>query len=444
MLLKKLNFSLLIFLVLTLTLRIHVSAQTTPADPEMIRAARTMLHYFDTIYQKKMLGAMRGPDQALKVQQLTGEYPAMVEEDLTGWHETAWSDTYTSRVQEHINAMKEIWKEKKAIPGMCWHWGNPLTGGGTYTASKEKLTAEQFNNIVTEGTDEYNTMMEDLRKHADYLQQLTDENIPLIWRPLHEIDGGWFWWTDKTNPENTVKLWKIIYSYLVNERDMHNLIWVYSAGLGNPTKKDMEYRRSFYPGSAWCDMVGIDLYGWDYRDKGIYEFWNTSQSYQEAYDVMKALAPDKLILLAETDAMPNMEKTFQEHQNFAKWLWAMPWWADDERNPDEWIMQTYTHENVIMQHELPDFADTSTMTNVAGQSVNQHLFSLYPVPCGDVLSVDPYGNYELLVISLTGTSVIKTHSGNQIDTSDIPPGVYFLSIKTEHVAELKMFVKTAN
>lgn len=103
-----------------------------------------------------------------------------------------------------------------------------------------------------------------------------------------------------------------MYNYLVKEREMHNLIWVYSAGVGNPKEKDMKYRRSFYPGDEWVDMVGIDLFGWYSRDTGIHHFNNTTQSYQEAHDVMKQLAPKKLVLLTETDAMPIWKKHLKD------------------------------------------------------------------------------------------------------------------------------------
>ena len=441
MILKKLNFPILILFALNLTIKIPVSAQTKPADPKMIEEARILLHYFDTIYQKKMLGAIRLPSQAAKIQQLTGEYPAMVEEDLTGWHKTAWSATYTNRVQEHIDNMKEIWRDKKAIPGMCWHWGNPLTGGGTYTASKVKLTAEQFSNIVTEGTDEYNKMMEDLRKHADYLQQLTDEDIPLIWRPLHEIDGGWFWWTDQNKPENTAKLWRIMYNYLVKEREMHNLIWVYSAGVGNPTKKDLEYRKSFYPGDEYVDMVGIDLYGFDFRDTGVKEYWNATETYREAFNTMKELAPDKLIILTETNAMPNMEKTFNGDPNFAKWLWAMPWWAGNDENPDEWIKKTYTHEKVIMQPDLPDFEALATGSINYRQRHDQKQFSLYPVPCSDILSVNPEGEYDLMVYNSIGQIIDTENSASAIDIAGLSPGTYLLKIDSGRETVSRKFVK---
>jgi mannan endo-1,4-beta-mannosidase len=66
---------------------------------------------------------------------------------------------------------------------------------------------------------------------ADYLKQLADARVPVLWRPLHEIDGSWFWWTDAETPENTAALWRLMFDYFVNERELHNLIWVYNRKL---------------------------------------------------------------------------------------------------------------------------------------------------------------------------------------------------------------------
>jgi len=55
------------------------------------------------------------------------------------------------------------------------------------------------------------TVMDDLRQHADYLGQFAKARVPVLWRPLHEIEGGWFWWSDTKTPENTAKLWRMMF-----------------------------------------------------------------------------------------------------------------------------------------------------------------------------------------------------------------------------------------
>jgi hypothetical protein len=188
-------------------------------------------------------------------------------------------------------------------------------------------------------------------------------------------------------------------------------------------------------------MVGIDLYGWDFRDTGIKEYWNASETYQDAFDVIKQLAPEKLIIMTETDALPNMEKTFNEHPNFAKWLWVMPWWAANENNPEEWIKKTYTHENIIMQPDLPDFTKLATGKAKHKTSTPEINFTLYPVPCSDVLFVKPAGSYELQVFNSAGKLLNSINSSSEITTSFYQPGIYFLKINGVKNTVFKKFVK---
>ena len=385
---KKLKFTFVLIVLSVLEMHAQNALRMTiPSDSKMIQVSRNILSYFDTIYQQKQLGAMREHGQAEKLKEITGEYPAFVEEDLCGWKSPRWNQEYKNVVQQEIDAVKDIWLNKKAIPSMCWHWPNPLHEGGRFPDSKVKLTSEQFDNIVTPGTNEYNLMMDDLKKHADYLQQLSDLGIPLVWRPLHEIDGGWFWWTDTEKPENTANLWKIVYNYLVHEREFHNLIWLYCAGVANPTKKSTEDRKKYYPGDEWCDMVSIDLYNIDYQNTGILEFWNATQTYSQAFSIMEEIAPAKMKILAECEAMPNVEKTYSGDPNFARWLWAMPWYCDTGKNPADWILKTYTHANVIMQPDLPDFsAQISSVTKRIPDN-DKPVFSVFPNPFSDSVTI---------------------------------------------------------
>ena len=37
-------------------------------------------------------------------------------------------------------------------------------------------------------------MIKDIDLVGSYLKTLKDKGIPVIWRPLHEAGGRWFWW----------------------------------------------------------------------------------------------------------------------------------------------------------------------------------------------------------------------------------------------------------
>lgn len=297
-----------------------------------------------------------------------------------------------------------VYKERGAIPALTWHWPFPLQNNGRLRMSEWKVLdnpSEHFSNLiegevitlspmaqrvvderditalVTEGTPEHAMMMADLKRYMDILQPLADQNIPILWRPLHEADGFWFWWSDINKPENTVKLWKIVYDYVVNERGFHNLIWVYSAAMDNSTKRagvtrpilTPQERAEFYPGNEWCDIVGIDLYLWDHEETGtkkypvIADAPKINLSYRYFFEMMEQIAPGKLISLQECQAMPNVEKTVNAdapyHENFPRWLYQSPWYfgGDDwhNSNSEEWIKATFLHPSgyVLFLDDIP-------------------------------------------------------------------------------------------
>ena len=40
---------------------------------------------------------------------------------------------------------------------------------------------------------------------AEELKKLQEANVPVLWRPFHEFDGGWFRW-GKGGKDNFIKL----------------------------------------------------------------------------------------------------------------------------------------------------------------------------------------------------------------------------------------------
>lgn len=71
---------------------------------------------------------------------------------------------------------------------------------------------------------------------------------------------------------------------------------------------------------------------------------------------MQQVSPGKMPALAECQALPNADKMQNIDPNFAKWLWALPWWANTGANPCDWISKTYNHELVLTADEIPCFA----------------------------------------------------------------------------------------
>ena len=85
----------------------------------------------------------------------------------------------------------------------------------------------------------YDLLLEDMDAIAKELQKLRDAGVPVLWRPLHEASGGWFWWGSATTDRETYNaLFRYTKNYLTS-KGVHNFIYVYSPG--GPIASEAEY-----------------------------------------------------------------------------------------------------------------------------------------------------------------------------------------------------------
>lgn len=320
------------------------------ADRNLVPEARGVLGYLHSIYGKKVIygqstntgvGIGDWPNM-IQTYQASGKYPAMICIDLYGWNPPHWGESYRSVLQSYVKDAQRWWQERHGLVTMQYHWGNPLLPDGTAWVDNPKGAPHiDVGRVVAPGTEENRAAMLDLSRTADAMQPLADAHVPILFRPLHEIDGGWFWWTDRQKPENTAALYRMIFDYMVTRRKFHNLIWVYSAGV---QKDPVEFRRRFYPGEAYVDIAGVDVYsnqaGQDYH----------SDAYQNYYDVMKQVAPGKMLALCECDAVP--DPTIMESKG-PRWLYCLPWWPPGKDNPPAWVRHVANDALMITLDKLP-------------------------------------------------------------------------------------------
>ena len=64
------------------------------------------------------------------------------------------------------------------------------------------------------------------RHPADGLKELQDANVVVLWRPFHEMNGGWFWWGGK-DPDEFIRVWRHMFDYFTKTKGLDNLLWVY-------------------------------------------------------------------------------------------------------------------------------------------------------------------------------------------------------------------------
>lgn len=311
-------------LILTLT-AISPSAAQQPVNRNASREAREVLTYLASIYGKKSLLGYNVYPHTPDLYEQTGRHGALWEVDLS----PPFADA---------NAWAHHALDYRYLLSHHWHW----YFDGESAWKSERIHQVDVGAVVTPGTREYGIAIREMSAMADKLQVLRDAGVPVLFRPLHEIDGGWFWWTDPANPANTAALWRMMYDYFTNVRQLNNLIWVYSAGMADSS--DVSYRARFYPGAAFVDIAGIDLYGIDYR--------NAIGAYRTYFDLMKKVAPGKMLALTEVDGCPDPDKMAAGVT--PAWLYCMPWWGTPyPSHPVDWALRETRNDFMLTLERLP-------------------------------------------------------------------------------------------
>ena len=206
-------------------------------------------------------------------------------------------------------------KQKNVILAPLWHWNAPTklkdttcTGSGDtawWSGFYSTATTFDLKAALADPTGvDYLALIADIDKISLELKKFSDAGIPLLWRPLHEAQGGWFWW-GKSGPDELQALWKIMHDRMTNVNGLHNLIWVFTySGTADAT---------WYPGDDYVDIVGYD--GYDGK--------NANNPFKSQFATIKNRHDGKkLVGLTETGTIPNIESMQKEN---AWWAFFVTW-----------------------------------------------------------------------------------------------------------------------
>jgi mannan endo-1,4-beta-mannosidase len=239
--------------------------------------------------------------------------------------------------------------QEGGIVTFCWHWNAPekyLVNSsdqpwwkGFYTEG----TTIDLKKIMDGGDQEgYELLIRDIDAIADQLKILQNADIPILWRPLHEASGGWFWW-GASGPEAYCKLYQLLYDRLVNYHGIHNLIWVWNG-----------QNKEWYPGDAYVDIVGTDIY------PGERVYNSQSGKFNELVDWNGA--NKKIIAMTENGCMFDPDLAVRDN---AMWSYFAVWEGEfltlnstftlsEKYTETDMLKKVYTSDKVITLDELPD------------------------------------------------------------------------------------------
>lgn len=249
------------------------------------------------------------------------------------------------------------WSNEGGLVVFDWHWYAPCKECAFYAED----TSFELSNAVTEldialldytevqklyadGKISLETVMlvADIDNISRLMQQMEDENVTVLWRPLHEASGGWFWW-GASGAEAYKWLWQLMYERMTNYFGLDNLIWVWNG-----------QHADWYPGDEYCDIVSLDIYN------SAYDYSASPSNFAE----LSGWAENgKLVTMSECATMPDPELIVRDN---AYWLWFAVWNWDyivvngttelsDAYTSFEMMEKVYNSEAIITRDELPKF-----------------------------------------------------------------------------------------
>ena len=186
------------------------------------------------------------------IKDVVGDYPAIYGWDIAGIE----NDKANNIDGIPFDKMKQYIKESNqrgGITTISWHFDNPATGKSAWDNTPNSLKT------ILPGAKNHQKFISWLDKASDFFLSLKDKkgkNIPILFRPYHELTGGWFWWGKGNSTSEEFKaVWKFTLDYL-QKKGVHNLIYVYNTSSFS-SKEDF---LANYPGDDYADIISFDSY----------------------------------------------------------------------------------------------------------------------------------------------------------------------------------------
>ncbi|WP_407456882.1 glycosyl hydrolase [Fibrobacter sp.] len=307
----------------------------------------------------------------------SGHYPAIGGFDMLfaagGHHEEGWFRGYT---ENNLVMTEQLW-EMGGIPTYTWHWkvgedtvfytqgtpagfNNPGCTEGVMGTSNtntcfnytKAFKGEQCQEL-DETSQEYKDIVADVDIVSGYFKQLEEKGIAVVWRPLHEASGGWFWW-GVGSAECYVQLYRLVFDRMVNTNKLTNLIWVWN--INTDPKFGYDYsalNAAWYPGDAYVDIVAVDIYDPLIDHNSAANYFNK---------IVSDVGTNKMIALSENGAIPDIDSIAEDKAYWSYWMtWSQTWSGNflEKTTTDMW-KRNLDDERIIALDDMPGWDKVKT------------------------------------------------------------------------------------
>ena len=384
----------------------------------------------------------------------SGHYPAIGGFDMLfaagGRHEEGWFKGYT---ENNLVMTEELWN-KGGIPTFTWHWkvgedtifytqANGYKNAGCtegVTKTADDNTCFNYTLAFTDSTckeintssEIYQNIVNDVDIVSNYFLQLQEKDIAVVWRPLHEASGGWFWW-GVASAECYVQLYRLVFDRMVNTNGVKNLLWVWNINTDPTYGYDYSaLNGAWYPGDEYVDIVAVDIYDPLLNHNSGANYYNK---------IISEVGTNKLIALSENGAIPDIDSIAEDKAYWSYWMtWSQTWNGNFlDKTPTDMWKKNLDDERIIALDDMPGWADYDVGISPASK-VRSSTVTLSQQGRSLQLTVPSRSNVSLFslqgkLVQNIGTNLSAgTHT---VELSKIPQGVYIVRVQGQNAMTTK-------
>lgn len=195
----------------------------------------------------------------------------------------------------------------------------------------QHLTDDEWSQLVTDGTSLNKAWKGRLDTLSVFFDDLKAAGVAPLFRPLHEMNQGAFWWGGRGGANGTRKLWQMTHDYLTKTKGFDNIVWVWDVQDFTSLDGDIV---DYNPGTDYFDVAALDMYDVGYI--------------QHNYDLMLGAAGGKPIAIGECEQLPTSALLAKQ----PKWAFFMLWpdFIDENKGV---LPALYSAPNVITEDQMP-------------------------------------------------------------------------------------------
>ena len=314
----------------------------TPVNPHASASAKALLKFLADSYGRKIVTGQYVSDSTNReleqIYQVTGAYPLIRFADMQNYSRNGGNAAQATAVEDSL-----AWAQEGGIAGLSWYWNAPAGNASIYakdttfdlsaavtdkdiaTATDAQLSQMAASGEISEGC---YAMIQDIDAVSEQLKKLADADVPVLWRPLMEAGGDWFWW-GASGADAYRWLWELMYTRMTEYHQLNNLLWIWNGQSSSYQVDKTQY-----------DIASLDVY---VKDKT-----EAYGSRYEQYVALRNMTGGILLARSECSTVPDMNAMFRDN---AVWSFFGLWYAPylGEYTSNDALLSVYHSEGALVR-----------------------------------------------------------------------------------------------